>query len=111
MYTRRRYSSLKMSKEFARRGTDQRSEYAFAGSIKAVLRITPPGTKAKATAPSPSGGSGSAWFLRRSARRPISRSRTTRSVRSCETMRDPIDLYNNTLVPMVVEQSNRGSLR
>ena len=23
-------------------------------------------------------------------------------------MRDPIDLYNNTLVPMVVEQSNRG---
>ena len=28
--------------------------------------------------------------------------------RSNETMRDPIDLYNNTLVPMVVEQSNRG---
>ena len=23
-------------------------------------------------------------------------------------MRDPIDIYNNTLVPMVVEQSNRG---
>src|SRR5687767_12419738 len=28
--------------------------------------------------------------------------------RSSETMRDPIDIYNNTLVPMVVEQSNRG---
>ena len=23
-------------------------------------------------------------------------------------MRDPIEVYNNTLVPMVVEQSNRG---
>ena len=23
-------------------------------------------------------------------------------------MRDPVDLYMNTLVPMVVEQSNRG---
>ena len=23
-------------------------------------------------------------------------------------MRDPIDVYNNYLVPMVVEQSNRG---
>ena len=23
-------------------------------------------------------------------------------------MRDPVDVFNNTLVPMVVEQSNRG---
>jgi ATP-dependent Clp protease protease subunit len=28
--------------------------------------------------------------------------------RSRETMKDPIEVYNNTLVPMVVEQSNRG---
>jgi len=27
---------------------------------------------------------------------------------SSETMRDPVALFNNTLVPMVVEQSNRG---
>src|SRR6187397_3524291 len=27
---------------------------------------------------------------------------------SSETMRDPVSLFNNTLVPMVVEQSNRG---
>src|SRR3712207_7189391 len=31
-----------------------------------------------------------------------------RPKRSSETMRDPVALFNNTLVPMVVEQSNRG---
>src|SRR4051812_15530016 len=41
-------------------------------------------------------------------RRPRAPSDAARPPGAHVTMRDPVDLYNNTLVPMVVEQSNRG---